>query len=471
MAKAYESDLDYSESDNDCSDEELDYSDEQYDDYEEEFFSDHDDDVNLTKDPEHFEHDVLPPDAAKEMVVKKAKELCEENVSPAMAKMLVASKNWDMEKIMAPLKLEKPNEKANQEDSWCSVCLLSAEDIDTPMMELYCGHKFCRICWEMYLETQINNGKSTKIACMTKGCNVLTNEDFVLAIVKDSKLREKYQNNCLKDVVTRYSAMRFCPGRNCEMVVFTPEPKPKKPQKVYCTGCNSTYCFTCSLDHHAPTDCKRMKDWLKKCNDDSETANYIMANTKDCPKCGISIEKNGGCNHIHCNKCELDFCWLCMGTWDDHIASYKCNKFKEGQGKENARQALKKYLFHFERYDNHGKSLKLEETTIANIKTYIQEKVSKSEGTWIDWQYLLTATDLLRKCRYTLMHTYPHVYYLEEGPQKELFELAQSELEREVEELSYIVEHAQITDRAVIELRMNVAEQRRISLLEECLHD
>ena len=72
MAKAYESDMDYSESDNDYSDEEFDYSDEQYDDYEE-FFSNHDDkDVNPTKDPEHFEHEVLPPEAAKEMVVKKS---------------------------------------------------------------------------------------------------------------------------------------------------------------------------------------------------------------------------------------------------------------------------------------------------------------------------------------------------------------------------------------------------------------
>ena len=28
--------------------------------------------------------------------------------------------------------------------------------------------------------------------------------------------------------------------------------------------------------------------WLKKCEDDSETANWINANTKDCPKCKVS---------------------------------------------------------------------------------------------------------------------------------------------------------------------------------------
>ena len=28
--------------------------------------------------------------------------------------------------------------------------------------------------------------------------------------------------------------------------------------------------------------------WLKKCEDDSETANWINANTKDCPKCKVN---------------------------------------------------------------------------------------------------------------------------------------------------------------------------------------
>ena len=464
MAEAYESD-------------DMEYSDDEFDCGEEFGFSDHDEDLFMPKktDPEHFEHELLKPKAVEEMVTKKAVELCEENVSPSVAKMLVNAANWKGVKIDPPLRLKKLQKQANQskeDEAECSVCFLGVEDTDGPMMGLYCGHKFCRICWEMYLKTQINSGKATRIACMTKSCNVLTDEDFVLTIVKDSKLRKKYQDNSLKDVVTCDPGMSFCPGQNCEVIVFTPEPKPWKPQKVQCTECGSTFCFSCGMDHHAPTDCKRMKDWLKKCKDDSETANYIRANTKDCPRCGTCIEKNGGCNHMHCNKCKLDFCWVCMRAWKEHEGNYNCNKFKEErQGKQNAKQALKKYLFHFERYENHGKSLKLEEITVAMIMAHIQEKVDSSEGTWIDWQYLLTATEQLRKCRYTLMYTYPHVYYLKKGPQKELFELAQSELEREVEELSFKVERAQITDRADIELRMNAAEQRRIALLKDCLDD
>ena len=39
--------------------------------------------------------------------------------------------------------------------------------------------------------------------------------------------------------------------------------------------------FKCGIEYHAPTDCDVIKKWMTKCADDSETANYISANTKD----------------------------------------------------------------------------------------------------------------------------------------------------------------------------------------------
>lgn len=72
-------------------------------------------------------------------------------------------------------------------------------------------------------------------------------------------------------------------------------------------------------------------------------------------------------------------------------------------------------------WENHAKSLRLEEQTLQRIRERIQTKVmTGTEGTWIDWQCLLDAAALLARCRYTLQYTYPYAYYMEPGPRKEL---------------------------------------------------
>ena len=123
-------------------------------------------------------------------------------------------------------------------------------------------------------------------------------------------------------------------------------------------------------------------------------------------------------------------------------------------------------------WENHSKSLRLEEQTLDKIRQRIEEKVMANDGTWIDWQYLLEAATLLKKvikqnksittylraslmgcislqCRYTLQYTYPYAYYLGKGARKDWFESQQAQLEAEVENLSWKLERAEKTDRGV----------------------
>ena len=34
---------------------------------------------------------------------------------------------------------------------------------------------------------------------------------------------------------------------------------------------------------------------------------YLVLNTKPCPRCAIPIERDGGCDHMTCNRCQSSF--------------------------------------------------------------------------------------------------------------------------------------------------------------------
>lgn len=165
---------------------------------------------------------------------------------------------------------------------------------------------------------------------------------------------------------------------------------------------------------------------------------------------------------------------MCLGDWKLHGSEYyECSRYKENADSINetakARAALKKYLHYYERWQNHAKSLKLEEQTLEKIRLRIDNKVMNASGTWIDWQYLIDAAALLAKCRYTLQYTYPYAYYLK-SPRKDLFEYQQAQLEAEIENLSWKIERAETTDRGDLENQMYVAEKRRKTLLKDFFH-
>jgi len=438
---------------------------------------------NNNDDPEYFAYECLTV-VNVEKIFNDSIETVKTglNVSHARAKQILHANKWNIPEVMgkftpraaSPIRAPNPSmAPASPETQQCSVCVL-----DTPMSQFTslqsCGHTFCVQCWGAHCETQISTGVTTSLSCMMSSCDNILDEDFVLAHVTNTAVRDRYIHLSFIEYVRFHPNLRFCPGPNCDIVVKAEESVAKE---CVCGSCKSRFCFKCGNSYHAPTDCETIRRWLNKCADDSETANYISANTKDCPKCNICIEKNGGCNHMQCFNCKHDFCWMCLGNWRTHGSEYyECSRYKENPNIANesvhaqAREALKKYLHYFERWENHSRSLKLEAVTLEKIKNRITEKVMSGSGTWIDWQYLFDSAKLLAKCRYTLQYTYPYAYYMEASPRKQLFEYQQAQLEAEIENLSWKIEHAETTDRGDLENQMDVAEKRRTSLLRDFLH-
>jgi ariadne-1 len=72
--------------------------------------------------------------------------------------------------------------------------------------------------------------------------------------------------------------------------------------EAYCSLCNTSFCAKCDLPPHAPATCEIVAKWEEQGGyletgreEDAEARKLKHLTTKPCPKCGVRIEKNGGC--------------------------------------------------------------------------------------------------------------------------------------------------------------------------------
>ncbi|KAI9696630.1 MAG: hypothetical protein M1820_008079 [Bogoriella megaspora] len=343
--------------------------------------------------------------------------------------------------------LARPPELKKVKGFVCEICCEDQEELGTFAMK--CGHRYCADCYRFYLAQKIKDeGEAARIKCPGDGCNkIVDSKSLDLLVAED--LKDRYQVLLTRTYVDDKENLKWCPAPNCEYAVDCGV-KARELKKIVPTvhcACGHQFCFGCTLQDHQPAPCSLVKKWLKKCEDDSETANWISANTKECPKCNSTIEKNGGCNHMTCRKCKNEFCWICMGVWSEHGTSwYNCNRFEEKSGSDardaqaKSRQSLERYLHYYNRYANHEQSAKLDKDIYLKTEKKMTQLQSSSDMSWIEVQFLAEASQVLQECRRTLKWTYAFAYYLARNNLTEIFEDNQKDLELAVENLSEMFE-------------------------------
>ncbi|KAF1767074.1 hypothetical protein GCK72_007032 [Caenorhabditis remanei] len=351
----------------------------------------------------------------------------------------------------------------------CDICCSSGV-----LIGLDCNHMACKECWNKYLKEKIVDNGICEIECMVPDCNLLMEESKIANYTTNSFILAKYRYQSINGYVAASSRLKWCPGNDCGRIVKIPD---AETRLIMCK-CETRFCFNCCLEFHDPIDCRLMKKWLKKCSDDSETSNWMNTNTKDCPKCSVPIEKNGGCNHMRCtnNKCKHEFCWLCMKAWQYHKENgYKCNIFDESKEKSRSetRALLERWLFYYNRYMNHLQSLQLEEKLKVKVSAKEEELQKNSTMTWVDVQFLSKSVSALSECRRTLMYTYAFAFYLKKNNNSEIFESNQRDLEMATENISGYLER-ELETKDLKTLRQKVqdlsryVDQRRKALLDHC---
>lgn len=343
------------------------------------------------------------------------------------------------------------NNNDNNDNKFCPICF-DEEIKPDDMFSMPCGHEFCLECWACQMKTKMEDGPSCiLVTCPQAKCNEIVTEEEVAKVAPD--LLEKFRNYQLRNFVDMNGTSRWCPGPGCDRIAAITAKNGSLVDAdsiiATCDKCTTVFCIKCGNEPHQPMLCAALDKWKEECKNESETANWILANTKPCPKCRSRIEKNQGCNHMTCQQCKYEFCWICSGDWKEHGTNtggyYNCNKFNENEDgtddqsdaakliltgsailmdvvqveqKNKTKRELDRYLHYYKRYHAHAEAQKfaMKQLKETETKMMMLQECRTDHVTWSDVEFLKTANEQLVECRRVLKFTYVFAYYLTTPP-------------------------------------------------------
>lgn len=375
-------------------------------------------------------------------------------------------------------------------DKTCSICFEAEfELVHNPNCST--THSYCESCYSYQVYTKITTeGLTDSIACIHPNCSVLLEPSFTETLLNigskyhpeplSTKAKDMYNRFILNSTVSNNPQLQSCfrPGcsqmfwikRHCKAMELRSyqasgilnsytyvrtaghgdESELLQPEllKLSCFKCKAETCFNCGLEYHYPATCDQMKKWDEKSKDDSETKNWMQANTKPCPKCNTLIEKNSGCNHMTCKKadCRYEFCWLCLQHTTSHLGHANCDQEAHKRMQENAASSKKKldrYLTYFNHSNAHRNSLVNIDRVNKSINYLVKKMGNSTQTANMENNLLESSLDFLIFGRKTLQYVYVFAYFINEikSTDSAIFKMNLDDLNNSIEKLSNMLEN------------------------------
>ncbi|KAI7979150.1 putative E3 ubiquitin-protein ligase ARI7 [Camellia lanceoleosa] len=335
----------------------------------------------------------------------------------------------------------------NAKELTCGICFESYP-LDR-ISAATCGHPFCSTCWRAYMSTSIDGGPGCLVLrCPDPSCCAAVGQDMINKLASNED-KEKYARYIVRSYIEDNRKTKWCPAAGCEYAVeFVVG---SGGYDVSCL-CSHGFCWNCTEEAHRPVDCGTVSKWILKNSAESENMNWILANSKPCPKCKRPIEKNQGCMHMTCTPpCKFEFCWLCLGAWSDHGERtggfYACNRLrqlsKRERRREMAKNSLERYTHYYERWATNQSSRQKALADLHQMQTVHLEKLSdKQSQPESQLKFIIEAWLQIVECRRVLKWTYAYGYYLPEyeNAKRQFFEYLQGEAEAGLERLHQCAE-------------------------------
>ncbi|KAL6661983.1 hypothetical protein ACP70R_001367 [Stipagrostis hirtigluma subsp. patula] len=197
-----------------------------------------------------------------------------------------------------------------EETMTCGICL---EDRPSPeIASAGCAHHYCHDCWRGYVAAAVDDGpRCLSLRCPDASCSTAVLRGTVERFATDAG-RAVYARRLSRSYVeARGLRLKPCPAAGCGCAVdilwYSAD------GDVQCR-CGQGFCARCGGAPHWPASCAAMARWARAA--DEASADWILLNTKPCPRCRRPIERVDGCHKVRCAApCSYRFCWSCLGPW------------------------------------------------------------------------------------------------------------------------------------------------------------
>jgi hypothetical protein len=201
-------------------------------------------------------------------------------------------------------------------EPFCPVCFTPPE---TPI-KTSCGHFYCSSC----LVSQCTSADSFPLRCLGESavCGSRITLTDVKKVLSGTEYDTLLQTSLTSYLRRRTTEFQYCSTPDCDRfyrISYT-----EKPRTFDCDGCLSSICTSCHQNPHDGLTCEANKALTKAALEgEKKLAEWKKDNdVRDCPKCGVPIEKISGCNHMECISCRIHICWFCMKTFGSGEQTY-----------------------------------------------------------------------------------------------------------------------------------------------------
>ncbi|XP_071249017.1 cullin-9-like isoform X3 [Salvelinus alpinus] len=326
----------------------------------------------------------------------------------------------------------------------CPVCLISQTGEAEPAPTLCCMHYCCRSCWQEYLTARIEQNLVMNCNCPITDCRAQPTSLFFFNILTDKDTIAKYENALLRGYVECCSNLTWCTNPlGCDQILC----KENIGSMGTCSKCCWSSCFSCNFpEAHYPASCSHMSQWMddggyyEGMTMEAQSKHLAKLISKRCPSCQAQIEKNEGCLHMTCAKCNHGFCWRCLKPWKPtHKDYYNCSAMVS----KAARQE-KKFQDYNERctFHNQAKDFAINlESKVSSINEALQMK---------SLTFVIDACKVLAQARKVLAYSCVYSYYNQDTEKMDVMEQQMEALELHTNALQILLEETllQCTDLA-----------------------